>query len=269
MKPLGEAGALPAAPVKDDRHVAAKQLEAFFLRRLLQEARPQGDGLMSGGFAGETFRGMLDEQLADKMAGGAGLGLAELFAKHLGNPGEMTEVPGGPGGPGGASVQALSAQGPGGHVIHGLEDHHPELPPGVPAFIVPVSGRPTSGYGLRKDPIHGATSTHPGLDLAAPTGTPVDAAAAGRITHAGPAGTYGNLVTIRHPDGYETRYAHLSAVTVHEGDRVTAGDQVGNVGTTGRSTGPHLHFEVRHDGKTMDPADLLPPLNRSPGRPNR
>jgi murein DD-endopeptidase MepM/ murein hydrolase activator NlpD len=56
---------------------------------------------------------------------------------------------------------------------------------------------------------------------------------------------------------------------VHEGDRVDAGTQVGNVGTTGRSTGPHLHFEVRQDGKTLDPADLLPPLNRSPVRPNR
>jgi murein DD-endopeptidase MepM/ murein hydrolase activator NlpD len=267
MKSLDTA-ATPVAPVKDDRHVAAKQLEAFFLRRLLQEARPQGDGLMSGGFAGETFRGMLDEQLADKMAGGAGLGLAELFAKHLGNPGEMTEAT-----PGVGSQQLTSALP---HVIPGapqdpyaLGAHHPELPAGAPAFIVPVSGRPTSGYGLRKDPIHGASSTHPGLDLAAPTGTPVAAAAGGQVTHAGPAGTYGNLVTIRHPNGFETRYAHLSAVAVHEGDRVDAGTQVGNVGTTGRSTGPHLHFEVRQDGKTLDPADLLPPLNRSPVRPNR
>jgi murein DD-endopeptidase MepM/ murein hydrolase activator NlpD len=239
---------ISTAPKKDDRAVAAKQLEAFFLRQVLKEARPDGSGLMSGGFAGETFRGMLDEQLADKMSGGGGLGLAQVFAKQLGGPGAPHGVPG--------SITELASA-------------NPDLPPGAPAFILPVSGRPTSGYGLRKDPVVGTIKNHPGIDLAAPMGTPVDAAAAGQVTHAGPGGSYGNLVTIRHANGYETRYAHLSKVLVHEGDKVGVGTEIGEVGSTGLSIGPHLHFEARHDEKLMDPADLLPPLNRSTTRPNR
>ncbi|HUJ59765.1 MAG TPA: M23 family metallopeptidase, partial [Kofleriaceae bacterium] len=109
---------------------------------------------------------------------------------------------------------------------------------------------------------------HPGFDLAAPTGTPVSAAAAGTVTHAGPAGTYGNLITVRHANGFETRYAHLSSVDVHVGDQVQVGQEIGKVGTTGYSTGPHLHFEVRHDGATVDPAPLLP-LNTSGARTKR
>jgi murein DD-endopeptidase MepM/ murein hydrolase activator NlpD len=121
---------------------------------------------------------------------------------------------------------------------------------------------------LRADPIHGGTVNHPGFDLAAASGTEVAAAAAGTVVHAGPAGTYGNLVTLRHDDGFETRYAHLSEVGVKVGDVVQAGAGLGKVGTTGYSTGPHLHFEVRHDGVAIDPAPLLP-LNRSVPRTMR
>jgi murein DD-endopeptidase MepM/ murein hydrolase activator NlpD len=131
-----------------------------------------------------------------------------------------------------------------------------------------VAGRPSSGYGLRADPIHGGTVNHPGFDLAATAGTEVAAAARGTVIHAGPAGTYGNLVTLRHDNGFETRYAHLSAVDVKVGDVVEAGADVGKVGTTGYSTGPHLHFEVRHDGEAIDPAPLLP-LHRSSARTTR
>jgi murein DD-endopeptidase MepM/ murein hydrolase activator NlpD len=139
----------------------------------------------------------------------------------------------------------------------------------APALITPIAGRRASGYGMRTDPINGTQSNHPGVDLAAPTGTPVAAAAAGKVSHAGPAGTYGNLVIVKHDNGFETRYAHLSEVDVKVGDSVTPGELVGKVGTTGRSTGPHLHFEVRHDGKVLDPGALLPPLNRSSTRTNR
>ena len=109
---------------------------------------------------------------------------------------------------------------------------------------------------------------HPGFDLAATTGSPVTAAAGGTVVQAGPAGTYGNLVTVRHENGFETRYAHLSAVDVHVGDVVEAGTDLGKVGSTGYSTGPHLHFEVRHDGKPIDPAPFLS-LNRSVTRTTR
>jgi murein DD-endopeptidase MepM/ murein hydrolase activator NlpD len=121
---------------------------------------------------------------------------------------------------------------------------------------------------MRADPLHGEMINHPGFDLAAKVGTEVSAAAAGTVVHAGPAGTYGNLVTVRHSDGFETRYAHLSAVDVQVGDTVQAGQELGKVGSTGHSTGPHLHFEIRHEGTPIDPAPFLP-LNRSTARTTR
>ena len=235
---------------------ASKQLEAFFLRRLLSEARPAGGAGLDAGFAGDTFKGMLDEAIADKMAGAGGVGLAKMFTKQLGG---TTEV-----------AAPHAPQGPIDRTLGPASDV-PELRD-APRLMMPVSNaRATSGYGVRHDPIQHKDIPHPGFDLAATTGTEVDAAAAGTVTHAGPAGTYGNLVTIRHPAGYETRYAHLSAVDVKEGDTIAAGTRIGAVGTTGYSTGPHLHFEVRHDGNPIDPAPLLPganALNRSKPRSN-
>lgn len=236
---------------------AARQLEAFFLRRLLAEARPQGAGMLDGGFAGDTFKQMLDEAVADKMSEAGGLGMAKMFegqlsgTEHVAPPQHSL-----------AAVTALS-----------------KSPTAVPAaqtvmdlprsgFVMPVNGRQSSAYGMRMHPVKHVESLHPGLDLAAPTGTPVVAAAAGTVTHAGPAGTYGNLVTIKHANGLETRYAHLSAVDVTTGAKVIPGEEVGKVGSTGLSTGPHLHFEVRQDGKLQDPAPLLP-LNTSPDRASR
>lgn len=236
--------------VQDDSKVAAQQLEAFFLRQLLSEARPQG-GMVDGGFAGDTFKSMLDEAIADKMSAAGGIGMSSMFAAQLGKFKETS--------PGGAPPPAAFP----------MPSHElgPEID-GAPRLVLPVAGRASSGYGMRNDPIKHASSLHPGFDLAAPTGTPVGAAAGGKVIHAGPAGTYGNLVTVRHENGYETRYAHLSAVTVKEGEVVQPGQQIGAVGTTGYSTGPHLHFEVRHEGKTIDPAPLLP-LKRSDPRTNR
>jgi len=193
---------------------------------------------------------MLDDQLADQMSNAGGLGMAEMFAKQLGRAD--------------AASPPHAMQRP---LAEPIEPDAP-LDPAAPHFILPVAGRPSSGYGTRFDPIQHKELAHPGFDLAAPTGTPVAAAAAGTVTHAGPAGTYGNLVSIRHADGFETRYAHLSAVDVRVGDHLQIGQQIGKVGTTGYSTGPHLHFEVRHDGATVDPAPLLP-LKTSPARTNR
>src|SRR5262249_57994249 len=120
---------------------------------------------------------------------------------------------------------------------------------GAPHFILPVAGRPSSGYGLRADPVHGTMIIHPGFDLAAKAGTEVAAAARGTVVHAGPAGTYGNLVTVRHDNGFETRYAHLSAVDVQVGDVVEAGQELGKVGTPGDFTGTHRPCQGRHARK--------------------
>lgn len=255
---LPSGGHAPAAQAETKAHqaqTAAKQLEAFFLRRLLAEARPQG-GMLDGGFAGDTFKQMLDEAIADKMTAAGGVGMAQLFAKQLGQSEAAPPIAGAPVAHD-AAVSSLAS--------------HPAFDPsmiGAPHFVMPVAGRPSSGYGLRADPIHGGSVNHPGFDLAASSGTEVAAAAGGTVVHAGPAGTYGNLVTVRHDNGFETRYAHLSEVDVKVGDVVQPGAELGKVGSTGHSTGPHLHFEVRRDGVPIDPAPFLP-LNRSGPRTMR
>jgi len=128
----------------------------------------------------------------------------------------------------------------------------------APSILVrPVPGPITSAFGLRMHPILGIVRMHTGVDMEAPWGQPVAAGAAGRVIFAGPYGGYGNTVIIDHAGGMSTLYAHLSSFAVVYGDQVSAGQTMGCVGSTGLSTGPHLHFEVRIDGKPVDPAPYL------------
>lgn len=121
-------------------------------------------------------------------------------------------------------------------------------------LVVPVKGVKTSGFGPRHHPILKQVRNHDGVDWAAPTGTPIMAAMDGRVKYAGPGGGYGNVIYVDHGAGQETRYAHMSKYgAFKQGDRVNAGDVIGYVGTTGRSTGPHLHFELRVNGRPVDP----------------
>ena len=122
-------------------------------------------------------------------------------------------------------------------------------------LLIPVKGAMTSAFGPRHHPILKQVRNHNGLDWAAPTGTPIIAVAGGKISYAGVAGGYGNVIYINHGNGLETRYAHMSKFGPRSsnGATVEAGEVIGYVGTTGRSTGPHLHFEVRVRGTPMDP----------------
>ncbi|MEH0073460.1 M23 family metallopeptidase [Pannonibacter sp. Pt2] len=115
----------------------------------------------------------------------------------------------------------------------------------------------TSDFGPRIDPFLGGLAMHTGIDFRAPYGTPVRATAPGTVITASYQGGYGRLVEVEHPDGHLTRYAHMSAITVAVGDEVRAGDQVGRLGNTGRSTGPHLHYEVRRDDEALDPMTFV------------
>jgi murein DD-endopeptidase MepM/ murein hydrolase activator NlpD len=124
---------------------------------------------------------------------------------------------------------------------------------GSGALQRPVDGILTSGFGWRVHPITGQRRFHAGVDLAVPTGTPVRAAAHGVVTAAGWRGGYGLAVVIDHGAGLTTLYAHLSEIGVPPGAHVTAGQVIGAVGSTGASTGPHLHFEVRVHGAPRDP----------------
>lgn len=115
----------------------------------------------------------------------------------------------------------------------------------------------TSGFGMRTHPVLGGRRQHQGIDLAAPTGTPVYATADGIINRADWYSSYGLFISINHGAAMETRYAHLSRLAVAAGDSVKKGDLIGYVGSTGRSTGPHLHYEVRVDGLAVNPIPYM------------
>ncbi len=118
----------------------------------------------------------------------------------------------------------------------------------------PIDGaRLSSGFGKRRHPVLGYTKMHKGLDFAAPTGTPIYAAGNGRVQYAARKGAYGKLVVIRHNADYSTAYAHMSRIATAKGRRVKQGQVIGYVGTTGRSTGPHLHYEIRRGGRQVNP----------------
>ncbi len=135
----------------------------------------------------------------------------------------------------------------------------PRLAVSVPSRM-PVEGvRLTSGYGMRNHPILRQRRRHNGVDLAAPRGTPVYATADGRVDQAEWYGSYGNYVRIEHGGDLHTRYAHLSSYTVVPGDVVRKGDLIGYIGSTGRSTGPHLHYEVRIGEESVDPLPYMTP----------
>lgn len=120
-----------------------------------------------------------------------------------------------------------------------------------------VAGRPGSPFGNRIDPFTKRLSFHPGLDIVAPTGTPILAAAGGRVVFAGQKAGYGNAVDIDHGNGFVTRYGHASKIDVQVGQIVLPREHIADVGSTGRSTGPHLHFEVIVNGVQVNPADYL------------
>jgi murein DD-endopeptidase MepM/ murein hydrolase activator NlpD len=116
----------------------------------------------------------------------------------------------------------------------------------------------TSGFGVRSDPFRHGAAMHPGIDLSGPYGTPIYATADGTVLRAGwNSGGYGNLVELDHGRGIATRYGHLSAILIHAGDRITRGQLIGRMGSTGRSTGNHLHYEVRIDGRPVNPVPFM------------
>lgn len=140
--------------------------------------------------------------------------------------------------------------------VRGDVDKRNQLAAATPS-IWPTHGWLSSSMGNRADPIDGGKDFHPGLDISADKGDPVYSTADGKVVNASAAGNYGNLVVIDHGYGIETRYGHLSAFKVKAGQLVKRGDLLGLVGMTGRATGPHLHYEVRANGRILNPLQLL------------
>ncbi len=226
-------------------HEAAKQFEAIFLNEVFKSMRAtvpeSGEG---NKYASKMFTDMLDGQYASLSASSGGYGLAEALAEQMG------AKPIDPNAAAAAYAAQSGASGAGG----------PRSAPQA-GYVTPVEGQVSSSYGPRemagRDAHH-----HDGVDIAAPEGTPIRAAKAGRVSFAGEKGGYGNTVVLTHSDGSETLYAHASALLVEAGSVVRAGQTIAEVGSTGRSTGPHLHFELRKGGQPVDPAEALGQLAR-------
>jgi murein DD-endopeptidase MepM/ murein hydrolase activator NlpD len=215
------------SPAGDDARLreAARSLESMLLRQIIDSAGVFTGG---GGPGAAVRQDLFANALADAVARGGGLGLADGIVRSLG----------------GGSAPARPA---------------PLPAPGAPALAAaaPVEGRVTSAFGGRTDPFTGLPATHRGVDYGAPEGTPIVAAAPGRVVFAGPRGGYGNSVEIDHGNGLVTLYAHAAEVGVRAGETVEAGQAIATVGETGRATGPHLHFEVRLEGRPVDPSKVL------------
>jgi murein DD-endopeptidase MepM/ murein hydrolase activator NlpD len=211
-------------PIKDASD-ASRALEATLLRQLLAS---------SGAFKGSEAAGeqmhaeMFMEALADAVSQSGGLGLAKVLEGSLGDTEKTSDAPtdGNP---------PTSA--------------HPASPK--------TPGSVSSGFGMRVHPLDGVQKFHTGIDLRGGEGTPILAAQDGVVKSAGTRGGYGNAVEIDHGNGVTTLYGHAQELEVKPGEHVHKGQEIGEVGMTGRATGPHLHFEVRVEGKPVDPRGAL------------
>jgi murein DD-endopeptidase MepM/ murein hydrolase activator NlpD len=215
---------------------------------LLKQIVTSSGAFKGGDSAGSAVRAdLFASTLADAVAASGGIGLADELARSL------TPGAGGPAHPGARAPRPHLAP-----LAHQAPAAAPApAPEALDPLLLPVAGRITSGYGVRRDPLTGEASTHPGLDVGAPEGTPIRAPVGGVVLSAGPRGGYGNAVEIDHGNGLVTLYGHVSELLVSKGDSVVPGQDIATVGSSGRSTGPHLHFEVRVGGRPVDPGRAL------------
>ncbi len=220
---------------------AAQRFEGLMIQMMVKEMRKTlPDNGLFGSDDISMYEDLFDQVIADRIAEGRGLGLAEQMLQD--SKGNLV-------GSGDASGAADLL--PGSPRIS-----LPTVDPGrrVP---MPVFGKITSLFGQRHDPIHGQQRQHNGMDIAAPEGSPIQSIRPGVVTFAGDMGTYGKVVVVDHGEGLETRYAHCSELLVEEGESVRPGNVIAKVGSTGRSTGPHLHFEARKGDQPLDPRTLF------------
>lgn len=230
---------------------AAMEFEALLLTQLTAALNPTVDDAEDNVFSstsGDMYKQMFSEQIAKIMANNGGVGVADTILQQLREK-ATAKSPALE-----RAIQTAQAVQKEASAIPALKinaiTEAEEMPT---AWQAPLQGRITSDFGLRHDPINGQQRSHHGIDIAAPRGTPIGAAGAGTVVFAGRRGGYGNTVIVEQPDGKQTLYAHADQLLVNVGDVVDAGQTIATVGSTGRSTGPHLHFEVRENGQPVDP----------------
>jgi murein DD-endopeptidase MepM/ murein hydrolase activator NlpD len=220
----------------------AKQIETLFLNEFLKIMFEQTsfgqDKTVS------TYLPFITSQIAESLSeGGRGIGIGEFFSRALEQKSGRAE-----------GVDFSNLQHREGESISSsfsLQSDSSLL------LMLPVDGKITSGFGLRRDPIDGTLRHHRGIDIAIPEGTAIRAAAPGRVVFSGFSTGYGNTVIIEHANGLSTLYAHNLSNLVKAGDVVDNNSIIALAGSTGRSTGSHLHFEVRKNGTPVDPISMM------------
>lgn len=276
----------PSASAREQALTLAREFESMLMLQMIRQMRQSllDEEEQVDGLGNETLTDTIDGELSRALSASGGLGFAKWFAANLSNASTaelgtqgdrrvdgLTSVPVGTppvlptaadvarptAAPSiGATLPASSpeASGPSARPVSTPPGAGSGAHPGAEApFQLPASGEVTSSFGLRADPFHGRTRLHSGVDIRAAYGRSVASVAEGEVTFAGERGGYGQMVVVRHEGGVETRYAHLSAIDVHVGDRVQGGEVLGRSGSSGRATGPHLHFEVVQQGRHVDP----------------
>jgi murein DD-endopeptidase MepM/ murein hydrolase activator NlpD len=266
--PAQRSFAAPAAGDREKIAELAREFESFFLLQMVRQMRQSmlddedGQGLGAG-----TMTDTMDVELGRQLAASGGIGLAPILQTALerqvgARTGTETATDGAAPETGHvAAFQGVGTSSP--PAREGRFGAASAKPPAGSrqaadsaeevAVPLPVRAPLSSHFGWRSDPFDGAARFHRGVDIAAAYGREVPAAGSGQVLFAGEDGGYGNTVVIEHADGVRTRYAHLSSLQVAAGQQVSGGATIGRVGTTGRSTGPHLHFEVLQDGRPVDP----------------
>ena len=236
LSPSGEAERTQIATM-------VQQFEATLLTEMLRgvnqkEDEGEEDGAL--GLGGSTLSDVMTAEFGLALSKAGGLGLGEVLAAAFARQRGLT------GGSGPELAPAIEPR-PGGRDLPATESTV------VPLSVVPSDGTVTSGFGWRRDPFSGETRFHAGTDLRAAYGSDVRAAATGTVSFAGDRHGYGMTVVVDHGAGRQTLYAHLSAIDVRPGDTVEGGQTIARSGTSGRSTGAHLHVEAREHGLPVDP----------------
>lgn len=249
IKGLGNPTGIPAANGgldKEQIKTLAEQFESTMVSQMLKGLQTslfdsEEDGGSSTGVG--PLSDALFNELSQAITKAGGFGIANAMTGPL-----TTQAAAAAGTPDLAATARATA----GNTPTSLGPVEPTLQP-LAASPLPISARVSSAYGTRHDPITGESKMHRGTDIPMPVGSDVRSAGSGTVVSVGEAGGYGLQVVVDHGNGVTTRYAHLSGSTVKPGDAVTRGQVIAASGNSGRSTGPHLHFEVLAQGATIDP----------------
>jgi len=250
---LASVQAASGARQKAELKKVSEEFEAVFIAQLLKVMREtiEDSGLLGGGFGKSIYTELFDQEVSLSLSRKGMLGISNILHQSL-----SARIDGGDE-PESGKAPVSDRTGP------PDAGNNPEEE--ISDFQLPVRAPVSSAFGMRRDPFSHQAKFHKGLDLAAPEGMKVVPAMEGKIVFAGHMNGYGNIVIVQHANELQTRYGHLGSIAVRVGDSVDSQDILGTVGITGRSTGPHLHFEVIRNGVAVDP---LEHLNASiPGAP--